>query len=71
MNPIATDNMPVCGWRHEHADYITLRSADEISVQDFLGDASELFENLEEIFPRYLKWFKKMAIWQNLSSLKG
>ena len=57
--PLAADNMATCGWRFEHAKHIanhvlprnlSLRFSDNSKA-----NASELLENLEEMFPRY-KW---------------
>ena len=56
LNPFAPGNTPVCGWIFETTDNITIEYRWKISSRfssNSEADASELLENLEEMFPQY------------------
>ena len=56
--PFTSDNIPLCSW-FEHAKYISLCISHRGNISSRFSsksNASELLENLEEIFPLYSQW---------------
>ena len=54
INPFATGNTPVCGWRFEPV-HVVLKKISLRFPSNSEADASELLINIEEIFIRYLE----------------
>ena len=68
FNPFATDNTLLCCLRFGHAKHITMRLVPENISSGFSGNASELPENPEEIFPRQYIMHHEQLVVCNLSS---
>ena len=58
LNPFTTGHTPVCGWRFKHADniivHVEFRKHFFKIFENSEAETSELLENLDEMFTRYV-----------------